>query len=663
MRALPRTVLAALTVALLLPGQAAVAATGPYQASADAELLHVDAVDIVGVVEVADVGVAPVSAAVDTEAGIEGGLTGRATGTNVDASLLDAIPLEDLLVVAEATAPEDSPEPVVEELLPLDASPLLNLGVGQADALARDVAGVGACPALDADGFAVTASGGSQVADLAALPEALGDGDTVGLDNGGDDTVDARATTGLLLPDGATTRSVVARATTQVTSVDVLGGSLQVDVVGTPTLQAVASGTSGGGAVTYDAPLVRVNGTELIGTDEIDTTVQLIPGVDAPAIVRLELGTLTDVVVAEDGTAASGSAKVLGIDVLDVTGTITLASVDVGPMSVAATSPVGGIDCGDAVSDDDPLAGVRVDVTTADVDPGGSYDVVVQVPNRGECTVEDLEVVLEVDGPAGTTLRDPVPSDGTVSDTTVTWSDQGPLAPGESLSYVVTVDVPDDAPLGATFSQTGTATGDCDGEEASGTDTVAGVPKVTGGTATGCDVGGSNVSSSNEEVRRGDQFDHYVHLFNQGDATCESLTVSIDVPQGTTFVSCTPACTVADGQVTWVVEGLPAGSGETLVATFEVDDDAPIGDDVGTTVTITGDDDVTDSTDEPVVSDTAVPNPLDAAERDDPVAGAPDPAPDTGPVVVQPDLPRTGGGAAALAMAALLGAAALRRRA
>ncbi len=179
-------------------------------------------------------------------------------------------------------------------------------------------------------------------------------------------------------------------------------------------------------------------------------------------------------------------------------------------MTVTATVPVGGVTCGGGGG------GIQVDASTPIVLPGGSFEYAVTVPNSGDCTLKNVKVVLTVTGPDGTTITGAVP-DAAISGLTATWANIGSIAPGALKTVKATIKVPTNAPVGATFKGTATATGTCNGASETHTADSGPVPTVGSG-SNGCDLGNSGISSSHKEVRIGDYFNEYVRLNNVGKA-------------------------------------------------------------------------------------------------------------------------------------------------
>ena len=338
--------------------------------------------------------------------------------------------------------PPDNEAPEEETLIEVPADPLVESHVFSREALARDCAEI-ACPDDD-----LVSYGWSQITETQLFPHAIDDdAHAVHLD----DVVDTRSEVSLADVDGQDTSGVQARATASLSSIDLLGGqdedALTIDVLSQPTLTAVATGTPGTAEVTWTAPVVQINAED--GED---------------LVVRIAYGDFAQD-TADDGTRASGSASVLHVEVLRAVDMGTLAELEIAPMTVEAEAPDGGVDCPTApetAPDDAPGIDVGVD-GPEEVAPGEEFDYTVDVTNTIECPIEDLVVVSDVTGPDGAEIAGTDP-EGDVEGLTATWSDLEDLDVGETATFTVTVRVPEDAEVGATFRNDVTATGTCDGD-------------------------------------------------------------------------------------------------------------------------------------------------------------------------------------------------------
>ncbi|MEY2399421.1 MAG: hypothetical protein QOJ00_2595 [Actinomycetota bacterium] len=580
------------------------AATGPYGGSATGDLVHVLAAGIPGALDPAlvDAHVAPSKALVNS-AGLGSPYAGKrsaARATNADASLIGgAIPLN-LVTTAEQTAPPNNSTPnVVSATGPIDLSPIATADLATGSAIAHWGASDTTCVAPGTP----IAQGKESLANasvLTGLGDPLGDA-VLSITNGNGGAAYTQSTVGLVDVAGQTNKGLKSESLDQLTGVVLFKGTaneLTINVVAPPRLTAIATGKKATSDVTYTEPVLQIiqggTVTNVLDASDANLTVEL-PGV----LLRLKLGTLDNKVTSD--TEASGTAKLLELSVLDITGTFTLATAEIAPMTVSAKVPAGGVTCGS----NDPLANVQVDASTPIVLPGGSFEYAVTVPNTGDCTVNNVKVVLTVTGPSGTTITSITqPPPGTISGLTATWPDIGNIAPGELKVVKATVKVPSGATSGATFKGTATASGTCDGAPVSHTADSGPVPQV-GAASSGCDLSASSISSSHKEVRIGDYFNEYVRLANLGKTACNGIKVTVPYPPDTSFVTCTDGCTHDDTArvVTWNIPSLASGTSKDLVATFKVNPSAKSGENLGTSVTITsGKQIVTDKDSLPIVT-------------------------------------------------------------
>lgn len=704
---------ALLGVALLAPTPA-LAVDGEFAAEANGSQLFVDAVNFGALTaeppvgSVAQIGVAPTQGQVDTAGLGDGDAESRGFGQNLDLSLLDQqVPLD--LSTAEQTAPQDNDEPTVSTLADLSqAAPLLAGAVSQSTAFARDPEAV-ECP--DQDGRAVVSEGTSTTTDLGVLEIEEGTS-LVSVQDPGDGTLTSSSGT-YVGSDG----QVIAESSAQTAAANV-ADELVVEVVN-PTLTATASGTSGGASVEYTGE-VRVNGEKIAGAQEnelslealrdvllpldeealnsllgpIDENVvnplleplsEALPLLDGEALtgetlvgliddgaiqlqelaflsptVLVTAGQLENVTESPDGTRASGEVKTVRIE-LNVVSTLTetevpILTVHLMPMSVSAQAPAGGVDCGDVAEDDRPIA-VRKDASSRTVQPGQSFDYQITVENRGSCTMQDITVTDTVSlGGSPFTGSLTAPDADSVSEGVVTFTPDE-LEPGEIATFTITVQVPEGA--SGTFVDEVTATGVCNEREVTDSDVFSG-PNITSDvSADGCDVSTSTKQATHREVRPGQQYAYILRVANTGGADCGETTVTDTLPANVEFLSCSPSCTDSDRSVTFVLDELPAGASQVLTITVTAPDDSNATIDDNTALI-----DPASDVGDPVSISSPSPDIVDAPVFTEPDLGAfmPDDGDLAGGEAPTEQLPRTGGGAAMLALGALAAAGALRRR-
>lgn len=606
------TAVPALFVATASPADAA---TGPYGGNANGDLVHVNVLSTIpSGPGLADVHVAPSKALVNS-AGLAAPYASKrsaARAANVDAPLLGGgLDLSGLLVAAEQTAPPTQANADTKTFLPLDLAPIANAAAGSGTARARWGSSDTACVAPGTPISTAT----STVADAGVLgPLPLPTGSAlVSVDNGAGGAAYSKTTVGLVNVAGQNNKGLQSQVLSQVTGVVLFKGTaseLTLNVVAPPTVQATATGTAATSTVTYNQPVVQVisggNVTDVLNASDANLDIAL--PMSVPYLLRLRLGTLDNVV--KTNTEASGTANLLSIQLIQTGLTpasdLTVANVEIAPMTVKATVPQGGVDCGAS-----PLSNLQVDASTPTVLPNGQFEYAVTIPNIGQCTVDKVKVVLTVKGPDGSSITGTAPPADSVSGLTATWNNIGSIAPGALKVVKATVKVPAGATPGASYTGTATASGTCDGSDTSATASSGPVPSVGAPSDTACDISASSLSSSHKEVRIGDMFNEYVRVSNLGKASCNTITISLNYPPDTSFVSCTDNCTHNDStrKVTWTVSNLGSGVSKDLIATFKVDNSAKSGENLGSTVTIkSGRQTVTDKSSLPVVTGSNVLN-------------------------------------------------------
>ena len=607
--------LTAVPVLFVATATPAKAATGPYGGSATGDLAHVNVLSTIPTGPgLADVHVAPAKSLVKSDglAAPYAGKRSAARAANVDAPLIGAaIDLSGLLVQAEQTAPPNNAAPATETFLPVDVSPVANVAAGTGTAHARWGSSDTTCVAAGTP-ISLAKAAVADAGVLGPLPLPTGDA-LISLNNANGGAAFSQTTVGLVDVAGQTNKGLKSEVLTQVDGIVLFKGSdneITLNVVAPPTVQATATGTAATSTVTYNQPVVEViqggDVTDVLNASDLDLDIPLPDA--APYVLHLRLGTLTDVV--KTNTQASGTANLLSLQLIQTGATpdldLTVANVEIAPMTVKATVPEGGVTCGNG-----PLSNLQVDASTPTVLPNGQFEYAVTIPNIGACTVNNVKVVLTVDGPAGSSITGTNPTASSVSGLVATWNDIGSIAPGALKVVKATVKVPAGATPGASYTGVATASGTCDGSGTSATASSGPVPSVGAPSASNCDISASSLSSSHKEVRIGDYFNEYVRVSNLGKGSCNSITITLKDPPNTSFVSCTDNCTHSDAKktVTWTVTNLGSGVSKDLIATYKVATTAKNGDNLGTSVTIkSGGQTVNDTSKLPVVTSSNVLN-------------------------------------------------------
>ncbi|GAA5130519.1 hypothetical protein GCM10023339_61100 [Alloalcanivorax gelatiniphagus] len=560
----PRWLTATVTaMAVTLPGSVLALTQAPasaaplpaaYSADAHSDIVDLD-VDLL-TLDLAGVQVGHSRSTVDSTP-----TTGSSTATsaNVGGSLAGT----GLTLNEETVTAPPSADPPARTLLGVPLAPAVTVGAITGDVQAAFEGDLTACVAANADGHRVLSDARTTLAGLglASLP---------GIGALAELTASETRTRTFLDDNGAGGSDVVSRATTNVGDIDLLGGEVTVDVTNPVVLEARSDGTTGTAGY-VNPPTVTVT----VGDEEIE----LLPGDNEQIDLPLALDVLVDLniqvyPVQNQSAGATGAATadaLLGIDITVLDTPLLDAadvSLDIAPMTVEATAPEGGVECG-AVDDDAPAAPVIItpadDSTTDDNTPEfsgtaepGSTVVVTDGDGNEVCTAEAAPVT----GDWSCTPTEPI-DDGEDTYTATATDEAGNTSEPDTVT--VTIDT------ATTVTVTAPANG-------STTDDVT--PQVSGTGEEGATI-----------------------TVTEGPVTICTTTV----PAGGTW-SCTPTAPQTPGAHTYDVEAEDeVGNTDTSSTTFTID---PDGDDTtppAAPVIITPADDSTTDDSTPEFSGTAEP--------------------------------------------------------
>ena len=365
---------AAVAVAIATIGAAAPAAaappTAPWGGSAGASVASLTTT-AVGL-NLAGLGVAVSEA----DAGSTLAPRASAVSSNVDA---DVAGLGITVSSNSQTAPPDAGGPTTGALVGVTVPTLLDIGALTTSDEAN----------WDTDAACVTddalASAATETAGLSLLPLLGGGVLDLGVSNSQGETN--------LVANSGLNHGVQSVASGQVSGLSLLGGAITIDVVGTTTLTATATGTSPG-TVTYVPSVVTVtwptgSQTLTLGDPTVDITLPLVADVSI---------TLNSPTITTTATSAAASVSLLSIDV-SVLGVFPLppvaeVAVDVLPLTASASAPAGGIDCPpDPPVISDPTEG---ETTSAEptiagtAEPNATVEVFVDGASIGTTTADGL---------------------------------------------------------------------------------------------------------------------------------------------------------------------------------------------------------------------------------------------------------------------------------
>jgi uncharacterized repeat protein (TIGR01451 family) len=285
----------------------------------------------------------------------------------------------------------------------------------------------------------------------------------------------------------------------------------------------------------------------------------------------------TSFVSADNGGSEAGGVVTWNVGPLPNGGSTALhMTVHVDPSRVAPLSNTASVSSGstdpdssnDSATEATSIAAVGdlavdVDDVAASVVAGGSTTYSMTLTNQGPSTAP-AGAVVSAAIPAGT-VGSESEADCTISAGVLDCTTSGALAPGDSVTWQVTLDI-DSGYAGATLDETATITAfsvaDSDGSNDASTDTDA----VT----RSADLGVGK-SDGVDPVVAGNQLTYSIVVADNGPSDASGVVVTDDVPAGTTFVSADNGGTESGGTVTWNIGGLTDGSAVTVHVTVSVD--------------------------------------------------------------------------------------------
>lgn len=185
---------------------------------------------------------------------------------------------------------------------------------------------------------------------------------------------------------------------------------------------------------------------------------------DQPNDVLLEVPELGIRVVAwetnwDGGTGTTDGSDTVFVNALRVTIGGVLGDL-IGEQDLTVAHSEASADC----QAEDPLRNVTKTASQETVAPGDTFDYTITIPNASEtCTLDPVRVEDSITGPAGSAITGTLPPADTITGLNVTWNNVGPIAPGETVVLTIGVQVPDNAPDGALYSENLRVTSECDG--------------------------------------------------------------------------------------------------------------------------------------------------------------------------------------------------------
>ncbi|WP_235734866.1 Ig-like domain-containing protein [Nocardioides alcanivorans] len=527
-----------------------------------------------------------------------------------------------ITVDEQSSSAPPSQNPAASTLLPLNLSPVADLGVISGDTEASYTDANTCIPATN--GQRVLSDAKTSLAGLTVL-EVLGLGNLVEVG-----ASDVQTTTLLDDSDGDDASDVVSTAKATVGDIGLLGGTVRVEVTSPVTLRATSNGTTGTAGF-VDPPIVVAH----LGSTEIPIPLNGTPvdvAVPNPLVdLKITAFSPTDQSNGATGEADLQSLLRIQLKVLAVLpGVPAVADVDLSlvPLHVKATAPTGGVECpvapidsdGDGLSDEEEDE-LGTDPNNPDTDGDG---------------LSDYEEVHGTENPFGNEPTDPLEADsdgdGLTDGEEVTGSennlyDNEPTNPneadtdGDGLTDSQEIDLTGTDPNNPDTDGDGTNDFDSDNDG----DGLTNGEEVTGSENDDFDNEPTNPNEADTDgdgINDGDEIDNQT---NPNDANSPAATTIVTPAAGSTTSDTTPTVTgttepnrdvvvtISDGTTDVATGTVTAGPDGNW--TFTPDTDLPDGD---YTVTVDGDangvgvDDTRDFTiDSAAPSDTVIISPAE----------------------------------------------------
>ena len=261
--------------------------------------------------------------------------------------------------------------------------------------------------------------------------------------------------------------------------IGLLGGAVTITVVGPIHLRAVATGIPGQAYMQYGppegtpgtTPILTIETPATVNTPFVVTAQQILgaQGLDIPlGLIHITVATPVHAlggsttsapVAAADGTSVSGEVDLAMVNAPG------LADVRVGHMEASATVPQGGVLC---------QVDVSKEAQPDHVNPGDSFNYIIHVHNPHACTLTGVKVVDSITATRGVvfSILGEDPKANSVTKSSITWNDIGPLDPGATKDLVVHMAVSRGSG-GGTFTEKASVTANCAIGNAQGSSTIA----------------------------------------------------------------------------------------------------------------------------------------------------------------------------------------------
>jgi uncharacterized repeat protein (TIGR01451 family) len=205
------------------------------------------------------------------------------------------------------------------------------------------------------------------------------------------------------------------------------------------------------------------------------------------------------------------------------------------------------------------------------VEPGEALTYSLRITNSGSVAATNIVITdslpPEVSYLSG--AADPPPS--SVSDSTLTWEDLGPIPPGNSLVLTVPVSVGNVLPNGTELRNTASV------RYQNNTGWIFDVKSAEDTTLVNAPVLSISKVGAPDPVLVGRAITYTLYYENNGPAAATNVVITDVVPSDTTFIRCSDGCTVDLGLLRWEIGTVAAGSGNSVTFAVQVDDSLETG--------------------------------------------------------------------------------------
>jgi hypothetical protein len=260
--------------------------------------------------------------------------------------------------------------------------------------------------------------------------------------------------------------------------IGLLGGTVTITVVGPIRLAAVATGVPGQAYMQFgppagtpgttpiltiqtagNTPAVVITAQQLLGAQGLDLDLGLVHITVATPVHDLGGSTTSTPFAAADGTSVRGEVDLAMVKAPG------LADVRVGHMEASATVPQGGVLC---------QVDVSKEAQPDHVNPGDKFDYIIHVHNPHGCTLTGVKVVDTITATRGVlfSILGEEPKADSVTRSSITWNDVGPLDPGATKDLKVHMQVSRGS-AGGTLTEKASVTANCAIGNAQGSSTIA----------------------------------------------------------------------------------------------------------------------------------------------------------------------------------------------